>query len=218
MTIAHHVDDATLMSYAAGSLPEALSAVVATHLSLCGTCRRELAVMECVGSTMMGRLPQASLSGPAPRTPPLAAITARDEGADVLDAVERSGDVPAPLSRLVGSDLGSIRWKRLGLGIWHLPVALSEGSKGTLRLIKVAPGQAMFEHGHGGSELTLVLQGSYSDHCGRFAKGDIEDLDDETDHGPIADRSEGCICLIASEEPVRFKSLIGRLVQPITGM
>jgi RNA polymerase sigma-70 factor (ECF subfamily) len=35
MTITHHLDDATLMSFAAGALPAALSAVAAAHADMC---------------------------------------------------------------------------------------------------------------------------------------------------------------------------------------
>ena len=37
-------------------------------------------------------------------------------------------------------------------------------------------------------------------------------------NAPIADRTVGCICLIASEKPARFKGLFSRLLQPLTGM
>lgn len=218
MKIAHHVDDATLMSYAAGSLPEALGAVVAAHISLCGPCRREVADLECIGTALMGKVTPASLSRPAPRIPPADARDNKIEASDARAAVEPCGDLPAPLVRLVGSDLSSVRWKRLGLGVWHRPIPLSKNAKGDLRLIKVAPGQVMPEHGHGGSELTLVLTGSYTDEIGRFGPGDVADLDDEIEHSPVADQETGCICLIASEEKARFKGLIARLVQPLTGL
>jgi putative transcriptional regulator len=217
-TISHHIDDATLMSYAAGSLPEALGAVVATHLSMCAHCRETLADMELIGSAMMSRLQGTPLSIGLPRTPPPVVRRERDEGADILAAVEACGDVPQPLSRLIGSDMGGIRWKRLGLGLWHCPLTLSDSATGDLRLIRVAPGQMMPEHGHGGSELTLVLAGSYTDEIGRFSVGDIADLDDEVEHSPVSDRDTGCICLIASEEKARFKGVLARLVQPLTGM
>lgn len=218
MKIAHHVDDATLMSFVAGSLPEALGAVVATHLTVCSHCRNELQTMECIGGALLGRIGASSLSQPPPRTPPPAERRVADEGDEILAAVERAGDVPAPLSRLIGSDLGSVRWKRLGLGVWHHPIQLSEGSGGDLRLLKISPGQVMPEHGHGGTELTMVLSGRFQDEVGVYSAGDIADLDQEVEHSPVADRTLGCICLIASEEKARFKGTFARLVQPLTGM
>jgi putative transcriptional regulator len=217
MAIAHHADDATLMSYAAGTLPEALSAVVATHVAMCPRCRKDVAMMEGLGAVLITALPGVPMTTP-PLRAPAQVESRRDEGAHVLDAIERAGDVPAPLSRLVGSDLSSVQWKRLGLGVWHVPLPLSEGAKGDLRLIKVAPGQAMPEHGHGGSELSLILAGSYTDEIGEFRIGDLADLDDEVEHKPMADRKTGCICLIASEEKARFKGIFARIVQPFVGM
>lgn len=217
MPITHHADDATLMSYASGSLSEALSAVVASHVAMCQLCRDELATMDDIGAMLLAGLPNSALLSAPPRAPDLAKLTS-DEGDHVLAAIEHAGDVPRPLSRIVGSDLSSVQWKRLGFGVWHLPLALSEGAKGDLRLIKVAPGQAMPEHGHGGSELSLILAGSYTDHMGRFGRGDLADLDGGVEHQPLADAQAGCICLIASEQKARFKGVLARIVQPFIGL
>ncbi len=217
MTIIHHADDATLMGYAAGTLSEALSSVVASHVTVCPRCRAEVARMERIGAVMMAALPGAALLAPPPRTPDRDTVMT-DEGDHVLAAIDRGGDIPAPLSRLVGSDLSSVQWKRLGFGVWHVPLALSPGAPGDLRLIKVAPGQAMPEHGHGGSELSLILAGSYTDKIGRFGVGDVADLDDEVEHKPVADRVTGCICVIASEQKAQFKGLFARIVQPFVGL
>jgi putative transcriptional regulator len=217
MPIMHHADASTLMSYAAGTLPEVLSAVVASHLALCPVCRQEFAVLELLGGVMMDGLPHTSLQTLTPKLSSQLEITT-DEGDHVLAAIEHAGDVPAPLSRIVGSDLSSIQWKRLGFGVWHKSLPLSAGAKGDLRLIKVAPGQGMPEHGHGGSELTLILAGSYTDKIGRFETGDMADLDENVEHMPIADHQTGCICLVASEGPARFKGLFARIVQPYFGL
>ena len=66
MTIVHHPDDATLMSFAAGSLTEALAAVVATHIAMCPRCARELELLELVGTALIESMPQQN----AWRTPP----------------------------------------------------------------------------------------------------------------------------------------------------
>lgn len=219
MKIHHHPDDATLLSYAAGSLPEALSAVVATHIAMCPRCRREVAEMELLGGVILEGL-EASPVG-----------TARREGAGAMlresggfdprlvapDHQARNG-LPGPLGRLVGCSLADISWKRLGFGVWHYPLALSGESGGDLRLLKVAPGRVMPEHGHSGSELTLLLDGSYRDEIGEFGVGDVADLDDEVEHSPVSHPQTGCICLIASEGRARFKGVLARMVQPLTGM
>ena len=52
MKINHHLDDSTLMSCAAGSQPEALAAVVSSHLSVCPRCRTELKKHALIGEAL----------------------------------------------------------------------------------------------------------------------------------------------------------------------
>ncbi len=218
MKINHHPDDATLLSFAAGSLPEALSAVVATHIAMCPICRQQVREMEFLGGVILDGL-EAS---------PVASVRREGMGALLRDAggfepgryagLETQSDLPGPLGRLVGCDLADIPWKRLGFGVWHYPLALSGESGGDLRLLKVGPGRVMPEHGHSGSELTLLLDGSYRDEIGEFGVGDVADLDDEVEHSPVSHPETGCICLIASEGRARFKGVLARMVQPLTGL
>src|SRR5262249_31916378 len=62
MTITHHLDDATLMSFAAGSLPDALSAVAAAHVAMCARCSGEVAALESIGGVLLGELSPALLN------------------------------------------------------------------------------------------------------------------------------------------------------------
>jgi putative transcriptional regulator len=213
MSITHHLDDATLMSFAAGSLPAALSAVAAAHVAMCTRCRHEVAGLERVGGALLAELSPATLERAEP--PPSAATSLMEVTQQrKMDVSDR--DVPKPLARILGSGLDAVRWHRLGLGVWHHRLAVSGG--GELGLLKVAPGYVVPEHGHGGSELTLVLRGAFHDATGRYGPGDVADLDETTEHKPVADPGPECICLVASEKPARFRGLIARLLQPLHGL
>ena len=87
-----------------------------------------------------------------------------------------------------------------------------------MRLLRIPAGKPVPEHGHGGRELTLVLSGSFSDSTGRFSRGDLEDADETLEHQPIAGEEEDCICLAVTDAPLRFKSRLLRLVQPVLGI
>ena len=213
MTIKHHPDIATLMSCSAGSQPEALAAVVASHLAVCPECARQVGRLERIGEALFDGLEAVAVDRPAP----IAAARAL-EAVDAPKArATRLGDVPLPLSDLIGANLDAVAWKRLGPGLWHFPLPLSSRAKGDLRLIKVAPGQKLPAHSHGGEEMTLVLRGSYTDTTGLYSAGDIADLDDDIEHAPLAGE-QGCICLIASEKPARFRGLLARMMQPLAGL
>lgn len=215
MTISHHPDDATLLSCAAGSQPEAFAAVLAAHLSMCPRCAVEAHKLVQIGAVLFDSLAPV----PVGCAPPVITATGGETEAGSLSRIKsKVGETHFPLAWLIGRDLDKVPWRRLGPGIWHCPLKLSEGAKGDLRLFKVAPGQALPEHGHGGAELTLVLRGSYRDEIGCFGAGDVADLDEDVEHRPVADSKEGCVCLMATEAKARFKGLIARLVQVFTGI
>jgi putative transcriptional regulator len=208
MTISHHLDDATLMSFAAGSLPNALSAIAAAHIAGCSRCRRELRMLERIGGALVSALPPAALDRLQPAMPEITDLPA--------PAPTTAGDLPPSLSQLIGGGLDDVRWRWIGPGLWHRPLKI--GGEGSLQLIKAAPGASVPEHTHGGSEITLVLRGALIDSTGRYEAGDVADVDEEIEHTPVADAEAGCICVIANEQPTRFRSLLARLMQPWHGL
>lgn len=214
MTITHHPEFESLMSCSAGSMPEAFAAVMASHIEVCPTCRKELALMQTIGSAIF----ESVVPVPMAQQVPGAVLGAAEAGSDRNVPIEIHGDVPRPIAGAVGHILDSIPWKRMSSGVWQHHIALHQPDRGELRLIKVAPGQTLPEHGHKGSEITLVLHGAYSDTTGRYAAGDVSDVGEDVAHAPVADPDEGCICLIATENRLQFKSRIARLVQPLVGI
>lgn len=213
----HHPDPATLMSFAAGSLPEPLAAIVAAHVALCPECRAELRTMEMIGAALLERQPAVERAD-STRAAAIFALAAGIGEAGPAPARPAESLVPSPIAARYGIAGDQIRWRRLAPGVWHHRLALSPGVTGDLRLLKIGPGRRMPEHGHGGAELTLVLDGAYADETGEYRRGDVQDLDEDIEHTPVADARTGCICLIASERPARFKSFVPRLLQPWTGM
>ncbi|MET0651306.1 MAG: hypothetical protein ABWY63_02225, partial [Hyphomicrobiaceae bacterium] len=69
MSIAHHLDDATLMSLAAGTLTPALAVVAASHVALCPRCRHGLAAFEAAGAALLADLAPIPLSAEPPPMP-----------------------------------------------------------------------------------------------------------------------------------------------------
>jgi len=51
-----------------------------------------------------------------------------------------------------------------------------------------------------------VLRSSFSDGTGHFDVGDVEIAEEELDHTPIAGTGLPCICLAATDAPLRFHS------------
>lgn len=217
MRITHHLDDATLLAYAAGTLGEAHSVVVASHVALCPSCRAAVRMAEAVGGSLLAEQDSAAVSDSC-RAATLASLDGV-VAAQKVKAAPVHAELPVPLRRLLGeTSLAALKWKTKVPGIAKLDIPLSPGARTHLQLLKIGPGRMLPDHGHGGGEITLVLRGSYSDHTGRYAAGDVADLDEDTEHQPKVDSDEDCICLIATEAPTRFKSLWARLAQPFIGI
>ena len=226
MNINHHLDEATLFSYVAGSLSQGMALVVASHISICEGCRERVFETEAIGGALLDAAASDNVSEELNQTALEQALACLDEEEPTLPAstlghaeiaantsISRT-EVPAPLSDYIGSSLDDIQWKRFSPGFFYFDV-FSE-RQGICRLLKVAPGKSILPHGHHGNELTLLLRGSYADEVGRFTRGDIADLDDQIEHQPLVDGNEDCICLVATDSPLRFTTLLGKVLQPMT--
>lgn len=215
MTIRHHLPDALLMAYAAGELPEAFSLVIASHLSLCDDCRARAESFEAVGGALLERCGSAVMSEGSfeatmaliGRMPPSAAspAPARPEPG-------RRPILPAPLRDYVGGDLDAVRWRPAGRGLRQ--AILPTARDATARLLYIPGGAAVPDHGHQGLELTLVLSGAFRDGEDRFGPGDVEVASEAIEHTPVAEPGAPCICLAATDAPLRFAGLLPRIAQP----
>lgn len=214
MGINHHLTDALLMSYAAGTLEEGFSLVVATHISLCDECRARLESFEAVGGSLVEASDAVEMTDDA-----LEATFALIDAAPEMPAYTRpatDGVFPTPLQDYVGGDLDAVNWRPAGGGVQQAVLKTNGGSK--VRLLSIPGGTAMPDHTHRGLELTLVLKGAFEDEDGLFARGDIEVANEDLHHTPIAKEGEPCICLAATDAPLKFKGLIPRMAQPFLGI
>ena len=203
------------MGYAAGTLPEAFNLVVATHISMCDTCRAALAEYDAVGGELLLGGDPAELAEDA-----LEATLAMIEGAIHPDTIQpkriANSIFPAPLQDYVGGDLDDLKWRKIGGGVSQL--VLNTDGDATVRLLRIPAGTAVPDHGHRGTELTLVLQGAFTDEDDRFAAGDVEVANEDLHHTPIAEKGVDCICLAATDAPLRFHGIVPRIAQRFIGI
>lgn len=205
--INHHIPDHLLAAYAAGNLPDAFALVVATHISMCAQCRAGLEAHHIAGGLLLEDMPGKSISAGL-KSDVLAQL---DTSFRTEPVFERRGIYPAPLNGALNAQ--DPVWKKLGLGVQQS--ILSANSEGSVRLLWIPAGQRVPDHGHGGLELTLVLQGSFADETGYYGTGDLEIGDENLEHTPIAGTEMPCICLAATDAPLRFKDFMPRLLQPL---
>ncbi|MGF1621953.1 MAG: cupin domain-containing protein [Rhodomicrobiaceae bacterium] len=212
----HHPFPETLISYASGTLPGALSGVIACHLSMCSECADHVRHLEMLGGLMLDRVEGASVDE---------ASAGRQEAQRdtegrirlVENSSEATGDglLPDPLARYLGGTGRKLTWEQAAEGVEQAPVSLPGGS-GSMRLLRLAPGQHLLTHDRGGEiELVLVLQGVLSDKAGDHVRGDILDLTDDAGHQPVAAGDVDCICLVAggAQQADRIRPAPPRLIR-----
>lgn len=207
--IQHHLTDELLMAYSAGTLPEAFSLVVATHISMCDECRARMHEFDAVGGALLDDSDEVALSPDALQAT-LRLISQQAKDPIKTERVSR-GIFPKPLQDYVGGDLDAVKWRRISNGVKQ--AILPTDKDASVRLLYIPAGCELPDHGHNGTELTLVLQGAFIDEDGRFARGDIEVANEEMEHTPVADIGEDCICLAATDAPLKFNSLVPRMAQ-----
>ena len=214
-----HLDDATVLSYSAGALPAALAVVASAHLERCAACRERLLDADRIGGALMQ---QQRVDAPSDRQ--RAAMLALLDEAPVPEPMAASVDLveehdpdrlPSALHPWFGHSLRALRWRRVVPGVQRIRARGISG--GDLMLLRIAPGSKLPLHSHGGSELTMILDGAYDDMLGHFGPGDVADLDGETRHQPVTSPGVPCICVAATDAPLVFSGWFARTLQPLFG-
>ena len=195
--IKHHLTDKILMAYSAGQLSEAFNLIVATHISMCDECRAAMSSFDALGGAL---LENECLNGePAPDLQATMALIKAETPPDRTPPPVRSTETPFPLVAYVGDNLDDVKWKPVGMGVKQS--ILQTSAEATARLLYIPAGVAVPDHGHHGTELTLVLRGAYSDETDHFKRGDVEIAGEDLHHTPIADAHSDCCLLYTSPSP-----------------
>lgn len=217
MSVTRHPDPAWLIDYACGNLSRGFELVLSAHLMACPQCAADLRHAERLGAELL-------FGGPAdaPR------LTAND----ILDAdtgdsawltarfALRPSASATSLQAFVDSyldcGLSALPWRKAGRGLQIAKLRADEHER--LWVLRAEANTVLPRHTHAGSELTLVLKGAYFNGDTIYAAGDLEDANETTDHQPIVTRDGECICLAATEGPLRFDSWAPRLAQRYLGI
>jgi putative transcriptional regulator len=199
----HHPTPAVLTDYVSGALRPAFAAVVSAHVEGCPHCRAEVANLEALGGALIEDLEPELL----------------DQGR--LDAAMAALDGATPQAPIVATPtvdripFGPTRWLAPGMSIRKAKVGASGD---LLYLLRLPAGVTTIPHGHQGVEFTAVLSGSYHDGLDRFSAGDFCEMNPNVEHQPQVSADSYCLCLIASEKPMRQFTTLGRMVHWLTGV
>lgn len=210
-----HPTQTQLIEFVEGNCPPALSLIISAHCDMCPLCRQTVQLLET-------RVSEDALDGfddCAEFSSMLANITSmpvaesfsipRKEQTIELDG--RQFDVPRALRRYIDK---TGNWSHLLGNLWQAPVDL--GPIGKANFIYMQKDGAVPEHTHRGNELTLVIDGEFSDGISHYDTGDFILMNDQNTHAPHSEASEGCLVFSIVDAPLHFTSGVARLLNPFS--
>ncbi|MCV2883198.1 ChrR family anti-sigma-E factor [Aestuariibacter sp. AA17] len=212
-----HPTATQLQSFAQGVCSPGVALMVSAHVDMCEKCQQQLCLfLDEIGSR---EIDNASIDMSIEYDTMLSDILRLPEaearrGIFVEPTLELDGKrfhVPRALQRYVAK---TGNWSRLLGNLWQAPVNLGDGTKANF--IFMEEGGSVPEHTHKGEELTLVIDGQFSDGIGRYDAGDFIALDGTHKHTPKADTSDGCLVFSIVDKPLHFTSGVARLLNPFS--
>jgi len=211
-----------IAGYAAGTLHPALRMLVDCQSAIDAESARESAVAVAAGGAFLEQETPADLRSDALERAlakldsvdmePAAGERAAARGAGA--ALAELKGVPDPALDLAIEAASSRGWRRPMKGLQRLE--LMRDGRLTAELIRVEGGVGVPEHGHGGREYTLCLEGAFRQDGRTYGRGDLVIAGGETVHAPRAEPGEDVLVLAVTEAPLRYRGLTG-LLQKILG-
>jgi putative transcriptional regulator len=206
-----HPDLDIITDYSAGSLPLAQAACVSVHVNNCEHCKRLTRQLTDLGAAMFEELEPIPVGDAQ-----LNAVLARlDEEPPLAynKTAENNRSTPAILQRLMSGDFSDLSWKKIGSAL-RISYLQTGDPDHEFALYHIKAGGRIPEHTHRGSEMTLILEGGFSDSTGSYHEGDFIFRRPGDVHAPTALQSEDCICLAVLDAPLKFTTWKFRWMNP----
>ena len=202
--IHHHPESGRIMEYVAGRMDSGYGLAMALHLDACPQCRREADAMLAIAGEALEALPPADMDMTA-------AQLLQNAKAGEAAEQETISAIPEAVRAAMDGRPDGLKWQFLTPHLrQHI---LTTSGKSTARILWMKPGQAVPPHGHQGEEITMVLAGGYFDGQTAYTKGDIQWVNHSAPHTPAAMEDGPCFVLAVCDKPLKFKTLIPRLMQ-----
>lgn len=222
--IKHHPEKALLLSFVRGELAASLSAAIAIHADMCPCCQAQITQLldeqasQSFAQDGSAVEPIAQLTGSLTKEAinfddMIGAIVADDEVASLpvrhrQNITLNGADYTLPQA-LDNIELGNIT--HLGK-LSRVRLKLAEGAIHS-SLLHIQADGGVPEHTHKGYELTLLLDGEFSDEHGHYVPGDFMLLDGKNTHKPYSEN--GCLCFTVVSDALHFTQGVNRLLNPI---
>ncbi len=207
-----HPDLDLMTEHVAGTISLAQSACLSVHIGSCEQCQRLAGQLSDIGATLFEGLDPVPV-GDAQLDAVLARLDEEPPLKYATGSKQDSSSTPAILQRLMSGDFSDLTWKAIGKSL-RVSYLKTGDPDNELALYHIKAGGRIPEHSHRGNEMTLVLEGGFSDVDGSYHKGDFIFRRPGEVHAPTAFQSEDCICVAVLDAPLKFTNWKFRWMNP----
>lgn len=225
--IKHHPKFELIQAYVNGDLPASLSMGISIHAEMCPACQQKIA-------QLTEQIAESSFEAQVIETEQIDLTSIDETSSDIsfdFESMINNITLSAELEEVARPVTKTITFKTK---TYQLPKVLNRIELGKTTnvgklsrtrlqldedeihssLLHINAGGGVPEHTHKGFELTLLLDGSFSDDKGEYVKGDFIMLDASIKHNPIS--QDGCLCYTVANDALHFTQGINKLLNPIS--
>ena len=196
-----------LSEYTSGALDADFEVLVASHLEISTASHEDFRFHQEIAGALFAGL--SADSAPSPPTSPSDFFETLTTYSVEPKTTVQSDDIGEGLPHTLIAYLETLKGAKTLSELSFAPcfegierAILTEGPDGVrARILKCYPGAIFPNHGHGAEEVSLVLQGAYTDAGTHYVRGDVQCLSAEETHSPVIDDGEICFVLVVSELP-----------------
>lgn len=210
--IKYHPTNEMLKAFTAGELPLSLSIAMSAHIELCDCCAKKIEEIEASLSEEIWKEEQVEVSD-------FGDMLQEIMSNEVIES--KSVTISTPIvTKVSGKEyllptafrsFVDLNWS--GFSAVNRARVITDEKNVRASLLHISKGGRIPEHQHKGYELTLLLEGSFSDENGTYQKGDFIWLDGSQSHSPYTE--EGCLCYAVQDAPLHFMRGMSKALNPL---
>jgi len=185
--IQHHPDNNLLIEFANGTLDTAQAIAVKTHLHFCTKCQQNVQRLEQTAGAMLNVMEPETLAEDSfdklmdsldkltvetTEKPKIEKSRKPTLSKEVDELSRQYGPLPKVVSKMINNQ--SLKWKQVNSSLQTRHLVAGQTIH-QVSLQRINAGGIAPKHDHRGTEITVVLKGSFSDEQGIYQKGDFID-------------------------------------------
>jgi len=210
--IKFHPTKEMLKAFSAGELPLSLSIAMSAHIELCDDCAEQVKLIESSlsddtwESNLLEEADFGDMLQSIMNEEVIASSTYVNKAKVKTKVADQEYTLPTAFRQF-----NDLKWS--GFGAVSRARIINDENNVRASLLHIDKNGQIPQHQHKGYELTLLLEGTFTDELGCYEKGDFIWLEGDVDHSPYT--KDGCLCYAVQDAPLHFIKGMSKVLNPL---